>query len=164
VTERLAGRVAVITGGGSGIGLASARRLASEGATIVIGDVDETSGAQAAEEVGGLFVKVDVTDAGQVESMFQQAVDTYGSLDIAFNNAGISRPMTTPSSPPSSRRGNGPACQPDLGVPVLQVRPAAHVGQGKDPSSTRPRRRGDGRRHLADLLHRLEGRRAGDDA
>jgi len=88
----LAGRVAVITGGGSGIGLASARRLASEGATIVIGDVDETSGAQAAEEVGGLFVKVDVTDAGQVESMFQQAVDTYGSLDIAFNNAGISPP------------------------------------------------------------------------
>ena len=92
MTERLAGRVAVITGGGSGIGLASARRLASEGATIVIGDVDETSGAQAAEEVGGLFVKVDVTDAGQVESMFQQAVDTYGSLDIAFNNAGISPP------------------------------------------------------------------------
>jgi NAD(P)-dependent dehydrogenase (short-subunit alcohol dehydrogenase family) len=88
----LAGRVAVITGGGSGIGLASARRLASEGAKIVIGDIDATSGAKAAEEVGGLFVPVDVTDAGQVESMFQQAVDTYGSLDIAFNNAGISPP------------------------------------------------------------------------
>jgi NAD(P)-dependent dehydrogenase (short-subunit alcohol dehydrogenase family) len=82
----------VITGGGSGIGLASARRLASEGAKIVIGDIDATSGAKAAEEVGGLFVPVDVTDAGQVESMFQQAVDTYGSLDIAFNNAGISPP------------------------------------------------------------------------
>jgi NAD(P)-dependent dehydrogenase (short-subunit alcohol dehydrogenase family) len=92
VAERLAGRVAVITGGGSGIGLASARRLASEGARIVIGDVDENAGTAAADEVGGLFVKVDVTDAGQVEAMFQQAVDTYGSLDIAFNNAGISPP------------------------------------------------------------------------
>jgi NAD(P)-dependent dehydrogenase (short-subunit alcohol dehydrogenase family) len=92
VAERLAGRVAVITGGGSGIGLASARRLASEGARVVIGDVDESAGAKAAEEVGGLYVKVDVTDPGQVEAMFQQAVDTYGSLDIAFNNAGISPP------------------------------------------------------------------------
>ena len=92
MAERLAGRVAVITGGGSGIGLASARRLAAEGAKIVIGDVDAVSGAKAAEEVGGLFVPVDVTDAGQVEAMFQQAVDTYGSLDIAFNNAGISPP------------------------------------------------------------------------
>jgi NAD(P)-dependent dehydrogenase (short-subunit alcohol dehydrogenase family) len=92
VAERLAGRVAVITGGGSGIGLASARRLASEGARVVIGDVDEAAGATAAEEVGGLYVKVDVTDPGQVEAMFQQAVDTYGSLDIAFNNAGISPP------------------------------------------------------------------------
>jgi NAD(P)-dependent dehydrogenase (short-subunit alcohol dehydrogenase family) len=92
VAERLAGRVAVITGGGSGIGLASARRLASEGAKVVIGDVDENAGAKAAEEVGGLYVKVDVTDPGQVEAMFQQAVDTYGSLDIAFNNAGISPP------------------------------------------------------------------------
>ncbi len=92
MAERLAGRVAVITGGGSGIGLASARRLASEGARVVIGDVDEAAGATAAEEVGGLYVKVDVTDPGQVEAMFQQAVDTYGSLDIAFNNAGISPP------------------------------------------------------------------------
>jgi NAD(P)-dependent dehydrogenase (short-subunit alcohol dehydrogenase family) len=92
VAERLAGRVAVITGGGSGIGLASARRLASEGAKVVVGDVDENSGTRAADEVGGLFVKVDVTDPGQVEAMFQQAVDTYGSLDIAFNNAGISPP------------------------------------------------------------------------
>ncbi|MEV6605512.1 3-oxoacyl-ACP reductase [Kutzneria sp. NPDC051319] len=92
MAERLAGRVAVITGGGSGIGLASARRLASEGAKVVIADVDENSGAKAAEEVGGLFVQVDVTDAGQVEALFQQAVDTYGSLDIAFNNAGISPP------------------------------------------------------------------------
>ena len=92
MAERLAGRVAVITGGGSGIGLASARRLASEGAKVVIGDVDENAGARAAEEVGGLFVKVDVTDAEQVDALFQSTVDQFGSVDVAFNNAGISPP------------------------------------------------------------------------
>jgi NAD(P)-dependent dehydrogenase (short-subunit alcohol dehydrogenase family) len=92
MVERLTGRVAVVTGGGSGIGLASARRLAAEGAKVVVADIDERSGAKAAQEVGGLFVRVDVTNPEQVEALFQQAVDTYGSLDIAFNNAGISPP------------------------------------------------------------------------
>ena len=90
--ERLTDRVAVVTGGGSGIGLASARRLAAEGAKVVVADIDEKAGDAAAAEVGGLFVKVDVTDQEQVEALFQTAVDTYGSLDIAFNNAGISPP------------------------------------------------------------------------
>ena len=92
MAERLTDRVAVVTGGGSGIGLASARRLAAEGARVVVADIDEKSGACAAEEVGGLFVPVDVTSPEQVEALFQTAVDTYGSLDIAFNNAGISPP------------------------------------------------------------------------
>jgi NAD(P)-dependent dehydrogenase (short-subunit alcohol dehydrogenase family) len=82
----------VITGGGSGIGLASARRVAAEGAHVVIGDVDAVGGAAAADEVGGLFVAVDVTDEAQVSALFQAAVDTYGSVDVAFNNAGISPP------------------------------------------------------------------------
>lgn len=86
------GRTAVITGAGSGIGLATARRLASEGAHIVCGDIDATAGKAAAEEVGGTFVQVDVTDAEQVEALFRTAYDTYGSVDIAFNNAGISPP------------------------------------------------------------------------
>jgi NAD(P)-dependent dehydrogenase (short-subunit alcohol dehydrogenase family) len=89
---RLQGRVAVVTGGGSGIGLASVRRLAGEGAKVVVADVDTDSGKVAADEVGGLFVRTDVTEAQQVEALFQAAVDTYGSLDIAFNNAGISPP------------------------------------------------------------------------
>jgi NAD(P)-dependent dehydrogenase (short-subunit alcohol dehydrogenase family) len=89
---RLQGRVAVVTGGGSGIGLASVRRLAGEGAKVVVADVDTDSGKVAADEVGGLFVRTDVTEAQQVEALFQTAVDTYGSLDIAFNNAGISPP------------------------------------------------------------------------
>lgn len=90
--QRLQDRVAVVTGGGSGIGLATVRRFAAEGAKVVVADIDATSGEAAATEVGGLYVKVDVTDEAQVEALFQTAVDTYGGLDIAFNNAGISPP------------------------------------------------------------------------
>ena len=92
VCRRLVGRTAVVTGAGSGIGLATARRLAAEGAHVVCADVDEVRGKAAAEEVGGLFVKVDVTDPEQVEALFKTAYDTYGSVDVAFNNAGISPP------------------------------------------------------------------------
>ncbi|MBM7772270.1 NAD(P)-dependent dehydrogenase (short-subunit alcohol dehydrogenase family) [Actinokineospora baliensis] len=89
---RLAGRVAVVTGGASGIGLASVRRLASEGAKVVVADVDPDGGSAAAAEVDGLFVRVDVTSEDEVRALFQTAFDTYGSVDIAFNNAGISPP------------------------------------------------------------------------
>jgi NAD(P)-dependent dehydrogenase (short-subunit alcohol dehydrogenase family) len=92
LSPRLQDRVVVITGGGSGIGLASARRVASEGARVVIGDVDAVGGAAAAAEVDGLFVPVDVTVESQVSDLFQAAVDTYGAVDVAFNNAGISPP------------------------------------------------------------------------
>jgi NAD(P)-dependent dehydrogenase (short-subunit alcohol dehydrogenase family) len=92
MTARLQGRVAVITGGASGIGLASAKRLAEEGAKVVIGDLDEAAGKAAAHEVGGVFVSVDVTDPDQVNTLFETANSTYGSVDIAFNNAGISPP------------------------------------------------------------------------
>ncbi|PPK98363.1 NAD(P)-dependent dehydrogenase (short-subunit alcohol dehydrogenase family) [Kineococcus xinjiangensis] len=91
-SRRLPGRVAVVTGGGSGIGLATVRRLASEGASVVVADVDDAAGKAAAEEVGGLFVRTDVTDADEVEALFAAAQRTYGSVDIAFNNAGISPP------------------------------------------------------------------------
>ncbi|MER6702510.1 3-oxoacyl-ACP reductase [Streptomyces fimicarius] len=92
VCRRLVGRTAVVTGGGSGIGLATVRRLAAEGAHVVCADVDEERGKAAAEEAGGLFVRTDVTDAEQVDALFKAAFDTYGSVDIAFNNAGISPP------------------------------------------------------------------------
>ncbi|MET8419247.1 3-oxoacyl-ACP reductase [Streptomyces sp. NPDC005134] len=90
--KRLEGRVAVVTGAGSGIGLATVRRLASEGAHVVCGDIDESAGKSAAQEAHGTFVPVDVTDAEQVDTLFRCAYETYGSVDIAFNNAGISPP------------------------------------------------------------------------
>src|ERR1700733_1808702 len=90
--RRLAGKVAGGGGGGSGIGLASARRLHAEGATVVIGDIDERTGAAAADELGGLFVPVDVSDESSVNGLYDAAADRYGSIDIAVNNAGISPP------------------------------------------------------------------------
>lgn len=92
MSERLQGRVAVITGAGSGIGYATAKRLASEGAHVVAADTNDETGTAIASEVGGIYVKADVTDAAQVENMYKVAFDTYGRIDIAFNNAGISPP------------------------------------------------------------------------
>jgi NAD(P)-dependent dehydrogenase (short-subunit alcohol dehydrogenase family) len=92
LTQRLAGKVAVITGGASGIGLASARRMHAEGATVVIGDIDPSVGKEVADELGGTFVPVDVSDEVAVDTLFDTAAKTHGSVDIAFNNAGISPP------------------------------------------------------------------------
>jgi NAD(P)-dependent dehydrogenase (short-subunit alcohol dehydrogenase family) len=88
--QRLQDRVAVITGAGSGIGLATAQRFAQEGAKVVCADLDEDTGAKAAAEVDGLFVQVDVADEDAVIRMFRTVHATYGRIDIAFNNAGIS--------------------------------------------------------------------------
>jgi NAD(P)-dependent dehydrogenase (short-subunit alcohol dehydrogenase family) len=92
MTGRLHGRVATVTGGCSGIGLATVRRFLAEGAQVVVGDVDEERGAKLAAEPGVTYVHVDVTDKAQVAALFATAHDTYGSIDVAFNNAGISPP------------------------------------------------------------------------
>jgi NAD(P)-dependent dehydrogenase (short-subunit alcohol dehydrogenase family) len=90
--ERLQDRVAVITGAGSGIGLATARRFAAEGAKVVCADVAEDAGNAAAKEVNGVFRTVDVADEEQVRVLFDGVAEEFGRVDIAFNNAGISPP------------------------------------------------------------------------
>ena len=90
---RLDGKVAVVTGGCSGIGLATVRRFVEEGAHVVIGDLSDERGAEVTAELDGtMYVHVDVTDKDQVDALFRTAKETYGSVDIAFNNAGISPP------------------------------------------------------------------------
>jgi NAD(P)-dependent dehydrogenase (short-subunit alcohol dehydrogenase family) len=90
--QRLQDRVVVVTGAGSGLGLASARRMATEGARIVAVDIDEATGAAAAEQTGGEFVTADVANEDQVRELFDGVADRYGRIDVAFNNAGISPP------------------------------------------------------------------------
>ncbi len=90
--KRLEGRVATITGGGSGIGKATAIRFASEGAHVVIADMDEKNGQSVANEVNGTFIKCNVTDKQSVDNLFAEVFKKFGKIDIAFNNAGISPP------------------------------------------------------------------------
>ena len=93
---RIEGRTAVVTGGCSGIGLATVERFVEEGARVVIGDIDDERGHVLVGQLGGeeiaTYVSVDVTVKEQVDALFATAKDTYGSVDIAFNNAGISPP------------------------------------------------------------------------
>ena len=89
---RLQDRVAIVTGGVGGIGAATVRRFAEEGAKVVVADLADDAGAALADEVGGRYVRCDVTDAEQVGAMVEQTVSAYQTIDIAFNNAGISPP------------------------------------------------------------------------
>src|SRR6516162_9754888 len=90
--QRLRDRGAVVTGAGSGIGLASVRRFAAEGAKVVAVDIDGETGKAAADEAGGLFVQANVTIEDDVRAVFDTAMREFGRIDVAFNNAGISPP------------------------------------------------------------------------
>ena len=89
---RLEDKVAVITGAASGIGRASARRFVDEGARVVVADIDEAPGQALADELGMVFVAVDVTDPSSVAGLYDAAAEAYGGIDVLFNNAGISPP------------------------------------------------------------------------
>jgi NAD(P)-dependent dehydrogenase (short-subunit alcohol dehydrogenase family) len=88
---RLEGKVAVITGGASGIGAASARRFVNEGCRAVLGDIQQAKGDVLLKELGdaAVFALCDVTKEEDVASLVDLAVDRFGRLDIMFNNAGI---------------------------------------------------------------------------
>src|SRR5216683_1556067 len=91
---RMEGKVALVTGGASGIGRATALTFAREGAKLVIADMNEDGGQQTMHlimEKGGeaIFVRTDVSKAVEVQALISQAVSTYGRLDCAHNNAGI---------------------------------------------------------------------------
>ena len=87
---RLEGKVAVITGAGSGIGRASAKLFVAEGAKVVVAEIDAALGEASAREagVGARFVRTDVTDEESVKRMVQQAKDAFGHIDVLLNCAG----------------------------------------------------------------------------
>lgn len=96
MTDRLARKIALITGAGSGMGAAAAKLFAREGARVAVNDVTDAGEATAAsiKEAGGtaIFVRADVTQAADVERMVAAVVDAFGGLDVLYNNAGIGPP------------------------------------------------------------------------
>jgi len=85
----LDGKICIITGGGRGIGYATAVKFAEEGAKVVIAEFDEDTGQKAADDVGGFFIQTNVVDKSSVNSLFEKVMTEYGCVDVLVNNAGI---------------------------------------------------------------------------
>lgn len=94
MSERLSGKVCVVTGGASGIGAETVRRFAAEGARVIATDVQDELGASLAEETGAEFLHQDVTDEAGWGTVMDHAITAHGRLDVLVNNAGIFRPGT----------------------------------------------------------------------
>ena len=114
---KLEGKVAVVTGAGSGMGRASALLFAAEGAKVVCADVSGHE-ESAAAEIGkdAIAVHADVSQADDVKAMFAAAVDAFGHLDVVFNNAGLQRP-----APPARRDRRRPVRPPRRGEPARRL-------------------------------------------
>lgn len=85
----LENKVAIVTGGSSGIGKAIAEKYADEGMNVVIADIDEEKGEKIADEIGCKFIECDVSSYENVENLVESTVEEYGKLDVMVNNAGI---------------------------------------------------------------------------
>jgi len=94
--SKLQGKVAIITGGASGIGAATAQLFSDNGAKVVLADLNEEKGEAFAKELpDALFVKTNITDEAQVQNLYEKTVEKYGQIDIVFNNAGIGKVTPT---------------------------------------------------------------------
>ncbi len=122
-----AGQVAVVTGGSSGMGLATARAFAEAGAAVVIADINEATLGTATDELTAaghraLGVRCDVSDEDSVAAMVMATVDTFGRLDLAFNNAGIQVPPSDAADEPADRLRPGQCDQPARSVGLHETR------------------------------------------
>ncbi len=89
MTKKFEGKVAVVTGAAQGIGEAYARALAAEGASVVVADLNSESGEKVAADIGGLFVRTDVSSAESASALVEKVTETYGGIDLLVNNAAI---------------------------------------------------------------------------
>ena len=164
---RLDGKVALITGGGSGMGQVASELFASEGARVVLTDVNDEAGEATAAAIGNdaLYVHADVSREGEARAMVEAAIARFDRLDVLYNNAGVMLPDD----------GSVHATEESIWDTTLavNVKGVAFGCKYGIPAMLDERRRVDHqrgvvrrvarRRHVADGLHRLEGRRARDD-
>ena len=132
--DEFAGKVAFITGAGSGIGRATALAFAARGAAVAIADVSAEASRDVADEIvrtGGqaLGLTCDVTVSSDVQTALRQTIEAFGRLDFAFNNAGIEQPPTPTRRHHRGSMAAGSRHRPARGVPLHEVRDPADPGR-----------------------------------